>query len=105
MNQRAKAHSNCIREIPSIPEGLLVTPLSGRELGSWIFRDGESCAAAKPSLVTFENSFLSPTVGGLDDVTGELPKAMTTWRWELINEFKLMKCKLKSQKKKGNATD
>lgn len=63
-------------KIPFIPEGLAVTPLSGRELGSWIFSAGESCAAAKPSLVTFENSFLSPTSGGLDDVTGELPKAI-----------------------------
>lgn len=45
-----------------------------RESVSSILKDGESCAAAKPSLVTLENSCLPPR-GGLDDVTGELPKA------------------------------
>lgn len=45
-----------------------------RPLVSWICKDGESWAAANPSLVTFENDFLSPARGGLDDIV-EFPRA------------------------------
>lgn len=55
-----------------------------RESVSSILKDGESCAAAKPSLVTLENSCLPPT-GGLDDVTGELPKARDELSKKLIS--------------------
>lgn len=54
---------------------LLATSVRGRLRGSSNFKAGESCAAAKPSLVTFENNGLSPTAGGLTDTTAGLPKA------------------------------
>lgn len=53
---------------------LVATSVRVRLLGSSNFKAGESCAAAKPSLVTFENRGLSPT-GGLTDTTAELPNA------------------------------
>lgn len=71
MNEQKKRHR--IR-VPLAPGKSLFTSLMCRESVSSILKDGESCAAAKPSLVTLENSSLPPT-GGLDDITGALPKA------------------------------
>jgi hypothetical protein len=48
------------------------------------FRDGESCPDAKPSLVTSENSFLSPFVGGLVEVEGLFPKAVNKCKMKLL---------------------
>ena len=59
--------------VPSISEESLATSGLGRERASSIFNTGESCPAAKPSLATFENNFLSPIVGELDDTTAGLP--------------------------------
>lgn len=47
------------------------------------FREGESCPDAKPSLATSEKSFLSPLVGGLDDVAELFPKALSKCKIKL----------------------
>lgn len=60
--------------IPAVPEEPAIELLLCRSLVSWVGKDGESWPAAKPSLVTLENNFLSPTTGGLDD-KAEFPRA------------------------------
>lgn len=52
----------------------VVVLLLCRPLVSWICKDGESWAAANPSLVTFEKDFLSPATGGLEEID-EFPRA------------------------------
>lgn len=61
--------------LPDTLEELLATSVLGRIWASSIFKAGESWAAAKPILVTFEKRGLSPTLGGLADTTAELPNA------------------------------
>lgn len=60
--------------IPAVPEEPAIELLLCRSLVSWVGKVGESWPAAKPSLVTLENNFLSPTTGGLDD-KAEFPRA------------------------------
>jgi len=73
--------------IPVTPDESLVTSDLDTVFVSSILNAGESCAAAKPNLATFENNFLSPTVGGLDDITVELPNAYNRQQnnWSVIS--------------------
>lgn len=64
-----------IKSRPAASEEPWGTSILGRDWPSSVFKAGESCPAAKPNLATLENDCLSPIVGGLDDVTGGLPKA------------------------------
>lgn len=97
-----KQKNSCIYIPAALEETSGVSILSVVGISS-VLNAGESCAAAKPSLATLENDSLSPTVGGLDDATSELPKATTA----MANEFTIVwnkngtKCHIIHCKKKG----
>lgn len=80
--KKMKQKNSCIYIPAALEETSGVSILSAVRISS-VLNAGESCAAAKPSLATLENDSLSPTVGGLDDATSELPKATTA----MANEF------------------